>query len=391
MAEFQSFSQLSQKPTIFIFSTAYLPMIGGAELAIKEITDRLPDYFDFILFTARFSRTLARFERIGAVDVYRLGFGASFDKYLLPILGYFKARSLGGPQLLWGVMASYGSIAAYLLKRSNPGLKFLLTLQEGDPEEYLTSGRLGLMGFWLGRLIKSANQVQVISFYLKKLAVKFGANFITTEVVPNGVDLSVFEKKFSPENLRELKIRHGINDKQKVVITASRLVRKNGLDILIKAIAEIHDAHLFIAGTGPEEKKLKELAGLLKLEKRTHFMGDIAHGALSKYYALSHVFVRPSRSEGLGSAFLEAMGAGLPVIGTNIGGIPDFLENGKTGLFCEVDDPHDLAVKIKRFIHDEDFRKNIAEKAQEVARQNYSWDKIARKMGSIFYRLMHTK
>lgn len=392
MAEFQSSSLASQKPKILIFSTAYLPMIGGAELAVKEITDRLSDYFDFVLFTARFSRLLPAEEKIGAVYVYRLGLGFWFDKYLLPMLGYLKARKLmkkSSPQpLVWGMMASYGSIAVLALKKKKPEIKFLLTLQEGDPEEYLISGRMGLMGFWLGKLIRMADKVQTISFYLRNLAIKLGANPNNIEVVPNGVDPDVFAKDFSPEVLREIKIRHGIARNQNIVITASRLVRKNAIDILIKAMAEVHDAHLFIAGIGSEERKLKELTGNLKLTSRIHFMGDMAHDSLSKYYALAHVFVRPSRSEGLGSAFLEAMGAGLPIIGTNVGGIPDFLKHNETGLFCEVDDPHDLSIKIKRFIHDENFREKIAANARKLAIDNYSWDKIAKQMSAIFYRLL---
>ena len=83
-----------EKPTIFIFSTAYLPMVGGAELAIKEINDRLSDYFDFVVFTSRFRRAYPKHEKLGAVEVYRLGFGMPFDKYLLPILAYFKARKV---------------------------------------------------------------------------------------------------------------------------------------------------------------------------------------------------------------------------------------------------------------------------------------------------------
>jgi len=385
------------KPIILIFSTAYLPLTGGAELAIKYITDNLAENFDFVLFTARFSRSLSRFERIGAVEIHRIGFGLPLDKYLLPVLGYLKARRLihnykptanSYRLILWGMMASYGSIAAYFLKKRSPEAKFLLTLQEGDSQEYLEKGRLGLMGFWLARLVKTADKVQTISFYLKRLAVKHGASFNETEVVPNGVDLNIFNKNVSSEELRELKIRHGITDKQKVVITASRLVYKNAVDVLIKAMNEISDAHLFIAGTGPDESKLKNLAEELKIIARIHFMGDMTHDALSKYYALAHVFARPSRSEGLGSAFLEAMGAGLPVIGTNVGGIPDFLKHNETGLFCEIDNPCDLAAKIKRLIHDEGFRKNISAEGRKLARENYSWDKITQKMSAIFFRLL---
>ena len=387
MAEFQP------KPTVLIFSTAYLPMVGGAELAIKEITDRLGQDFNFVLFTARLKRSLSKHECLGAVDVFRFGFGAIpfLDKLFSPFLAAYFARKFikkNKTVLFWSMMATYTSGAPFILKvlGLNKGVPILLTLQEGDSESHLKFSNLGLTGFSWMMAVRLADKIQVISRFLRDFSMRIGAPAEKIVIVPNGADLNIFNKDVAPEELRELKIKHGINDKQKVVITASRLVHKNAVDVLIKAIAEIPDAHLFIAGAGPEEKTLKELASLLRLEKRIHFMGNMSHGALSKYYNIAHVFARPSRSEGLGSAFLEAMGAGLPIIGTNIGGIPDFLKHNETGLFCEVDDPRDLAIKIKRFLHDPDFRKKIGQNAKKLVYENYSWDKIAVTMGGIFYR-----
>jgi len=388
MAEFQP------RPTILIFSTAYFPMIGGAELAIKEITDRLSADFDFVLFTARLKRSLSKHERIGPVEIRRLGFGVIpfLDKLFSPFAGAYFAHKLikkNKIALFWSVMATYTSGAPFILKvfGLNKDVPILLTLQEGDSESHLKFSNLGLTGLSWMMAVRLADKIQVISRFLRDFSMRIGAPAEKIVIVPNGADLNIFNKDVAPEELRELKIRHGITDKQKVVITASRLVRKNAVDILIKAVAEIPDAHFFIAGIGPEEKKLKELASFLKLEKRTHFMGAMSHDALSKYYAMAHVFARPSRSEGLGSAFLEAMGAGLPIIGTNVGGIPDFLKHNETGLFCEVDDPRDLAIKIKRFLHDPDFRKKIGQNGKKLVYENYSWDKIAVTIGGIFYRL----
>jgi len=384
-------SQNFEKPTIFIFSTAYLPMVGGAELAIKEINDRLSDYFDFVVFTSRFRRAYPKHEKLGAVEVYRLGFGMPFDKYLLPILAYFKARKVIRTfrrPLLWGMMASYGSIAAYFLKRRNPGFSFLLTLQEGDPEEYLVSGRLGLMGFWFKKIVSRADRVQVISKYLGELAIKLGADKEAVDIVPNGVDINVFARDFPAEDLKNLRLRYGFSSNSKAIITASRLVHKNAVDIIIKAVAEIPEAHLFIAGSGPEEKSLRRLAQKLNIQNRILFLGNVSHDELSRYYAISHVFVRPSRSEGLGSAFLEAMAAGLPVIGTKVGGIPDILQHNFNGLFCEVDDAEDLVQKIKRLVHDLDFGRNLGLNGRRLVEENYSWDKIAQRMSSIFFRLL---
>src|SRR3989344_2206273 len=240
MAEFQP------RPTILIFSTAYFPMIGGAELAIKEITDRLSADFDFVLFTARLKRSLSKHERIGPVEIRRLGFGVIpfLDKLFSPFAGAYFAHKLikkNKIALFWSVMATYTSGAPFILKvlGLNKGVPILLTLQEGDSESHLKFSNLGLTGFSWMMAVRLADKIQVISRFLRDFSMRIGAPAEKIVIVPNGADLNIFNKDVAPEELRELKIKHGINDKQKVVITASRLVHKNAVDVLIKAIAEI--------------------------------------------------------------------------------------------------------------------------------------------------------
>ena len=82
------------------------------------------------------------------------------------------------------------------------------------------------------------------------------------------------------------------------------------------------------------------------------------------------------------------MAAGLPVVGTPVGGIPDFLKDSETGLFCNVDDPENLALKIKRLVDDEMLRKKVALKGRELVERKFSWDLIAHHMGEVFQKTM---
>ncbi|TSC61337.1 MAG: glycosyltransferase, partial [Parcubacteria group bacterium Gr01-1014_107] len=136
---------------------------------------------------------------------------------------------------------------------------------------------------------------------------------------------------------------------------------------------------LFIAGEGGEEE-LRRLVQKLKLGERVIFGGTISHQKLPLYLKICDIFVRPSRSEGLGSSFIEAMAAGLPVIGTPVGGIPDFLEDGKTGLFCKVNDPEDIAKQIRRLAEDKKLRETIIRSARERAFRDYDWGFISSRM-----------
>ncbi|MEK7598899.1 MAG: glycosyltransferase family 4 protein [Patescibacteria group bacterium] len=388
-------NELAPKPKIFIFSTAYLPMIGGAELAIKEITDRLADDFDFVLLTTRLKRSLPKCERIGRVQIRRFGSGLLpyLDKALSPFLAaYFvyKFMKKHPVHLFWSMMVTFTSGAPFILKflGLDKNVPILLSLQEGDTEDHLRSANLGLTGLAWKLAAPRATKVQTISFYLKKLAVKFGVNLAETEVVPNGVDLENFSRRLQPDRVKELRIRLGLPTGKPIIITASRLVRKNGIDILIKSLADIPEARLLIAGAGPQEKELRNLARKLKKEKMIHWLGSVNHKKLAEFLAISHVFARPSRSEGLGSAFLEAMASGLAVVATNVGGIPDFLIHQKTGLFCKTEDPEDLAFQIRLLLYNRELRENIASAGQKLVFQNYSWDKVAGSMRQIFLRLL---
>ena len=342
--------------TIVIFSTAYLPLLGGAETAIKGITDNIAGTH-FIVLTARFKKSLPAADKMGNVTVYRLGLGSFFDKFLLPFVSFFKfisiKKNLDKPILFWGMMASYGSIGAWLLKFFYPRIPFLLTIQEGDSEAHIKRSRFGLVNIFFCLLVRKADRIQVISSYLKDFVRKMGAK-VSIDVVPNGVELLQFKNQ-------NAKVKNG-----HIIISISRRVYKNGLDILEKAFESVKkkfpDAELRILDKTPFDQIPQEL-----------WRADI--------------FVRPSRSEGLGTAFLEAMAAGLPIIATSVGGIKDFLVNGETGLEVKVDDPKDLNEKIELLFTNKALREKLIKNGLKLVEEKYQLSKIARDMEKIFKEL----
>src|SRR3989344_3176204 len=370
-----------RKKRVLIFSLAYLPFVSGAELAVKEITDRIND-LKFDLITLRFDRKWAKQEKVGNINVYRIDGG----KLIFPFLAFLKGLSLNRKNkynIVWSIMANRAGFAALFFKSWHPKVKYLLTLQEGDTLDY-PEKRMGLAKIFIGGLFRKiftkADYVQAISNYLADWARNMGAK-APIEVVPNGV---------SVEKSIRSKVHKVKSQNNKIIITTSRLVYKNGIDTLIKAMAILCVQHrmsnieLQILGDGPDEKKLKELAKELKVEDIVQFIGYVKPEKVYDYLAGADIFVRPSRTEGLGSSFLEAMGAGLPIIGTQAGGIPDFLKDGETGLFCKVDDPKDLAEKIKKLMTDEKLAKRISENGHQLVLEKYDWNDIARRMENIF-------
>src|SRR3989338_8239109 len=127
---------------------------------------------------------------------------------------------------------------------------------------------------------------------------------------------------------------------------------------------------------------------MLKIDDRVLFLGDIDNDVVPRYLAIADVFVRPSLSEGQGISFLEAMAAGVPIIGTPVGGIVDFLHDGRTGLFCEVNNQESIAHKIKIYLDDQELSAAIKTNARKLVEKNYDWNLIAVKMKNIFEKVI---
>jgi len=165
------------------------------------------------------------------------------------------------------------------------------------------------------------------------------------------------------------------------------LVRKNAVDIGIRALQSVPQAHFAVLGEGPEEENLRFLAEELGLQERVHFLGNVPYEALPAYLHGSDIFLRPSRSEGMGNSFIEAMAAGLPVIATQVGGIADFLfdpvrnpERAPTGFAVDADDVSQVAQAIERIRSTPDLVARVKEHAARMVTERYDWNIIAADM-----------
>jgi glycosyltransferase involved in cell wall biosynthesis len=171
-----------------------------------------------------------------------------------------------------------------------------------------------------------------------------------------------------------------------ILFTASRLVLSRGVEDVIRALSRLpHNVKLLVAGDGEDRKKLESIAKKSGVTERVMFLGSVAHSDIPKYLHLSDIFVRPSTIEGMGSAFVEAFAAGVPVVATPVGGIPDFLsdpdrdpDTEPTGLFCNVHDPESIARAVKKYMDDAALTARIVKNAKALAEEKYDWDLIAR-------------
>ena len=383
---------------ILIFSTSYLPFVGGAEVAIKEITDRISGV-DFDIITSRFDFKLPKNEKIGNVNVYRVGFGfKTLDKLLLPFWGAIKTISLNNKnnyKYYFCVMVTFASGAAYIANIvSSKKVPIILNLQEGDSEEHFQNRWFGLINLSWKLALKRSSLVVAISSYLAERAKKFGYKG-DIKIIPNGVDIekfSIFNSQFSKEERQKIRKEIGLEEKDIGLITTSRLVLKNGVGDVIKALPKLpKNIKFVILGEGYLEKELKELAIKLNVSNRIIFKGFVEHSVLNKYLKASDIFIRTSRSEGQGISFLEAMACKLPVIATPVGGIVDFLHDpffeadtdNQTGYFCQPENPESIAETVKRVMSDSQ-KNSVVENAYNMVKEKYDWDLIAGEMKKVF-------
>ncbi|MDP3953792.1 MAG: glycosyltransferase family 4 protein [bacterium] len=381
----------ASKRRILVFSTAYLPFIGGAELALKEIALRLQDDFEFDLVTARLDKKLPIAEKIGNINVFRVGEGNRFDKLLFPFKGFNVASKLHDERkysLVFSLMASYGGVASWKFKKKFPEVPLLINLQEG--RNFEKTGRLKMFAFKM--ILRLADSITAISNYLKDIAVKNGADSEAIKIIPNGVDIEKYSKEFSYGEISDLKNHLGIRPDDEIIISVSRLNYKNGVDTLIKAMPYLDKNYkLLLVGDGEEKMGLVDTAKMLRVLDRIIFTGSIENDVLPKFLSIADAFARPSRSEGLGTAFLEAMAARVPVVATPVGGIVDFIKSAETGVFCAVDNPKSVADKIKIVVEDKKLREQLIKNAYKLVKEKYDWNKIADEYREILNKIIIPK
>ena len=191
-------------------------------------------------------------------------------------------------------------------------------------------------------------------------------------LVPNGIDLSRFI--FTDDVLRRQKRVQWSIEGGPIIGIITRLSSVKGIDVLIRAMPDVlaafPHARLMIVGQGPEEQNLKALVHQSGLEKNILFK-PIAQST-ADILPVFDVFVMPSRQEGLGLAVMEAMACGIAVVVSDVGGLPDLVKNGQTGLLAPAGDSVALAKRIKEILGDPALASRMAHAARALIEREFS-------------------
>jgi glycosyltransferase involved in cell wall biosynthesis len=173
-------------------------------------------------------------------------------------------------------------------------------------------------------------------------------------------------------------VRRSLPDRY--VLAVGSLIPRKGYDILVKAVGLVRDRgcllNVVIVGDGPEASRLAILAKDLAVEEQVFFAGDRSQAEVLQFYPRARFFVHTAREEAFGLVLLEAMAFGKAVIAPRVGGIPEFVRHGETGLLVKPDDPAALAEAMIVLDGDEAFRDKLAAGGHYAATTEHSWNRV---------------
>ena len=235
-------------------------------------------------------------------------------------------------------------------------------------------------------VLEQADRVFGASRFVCQEALNAGCDRERLIYFPNGVDLKRFNPKIDGSFVRKrISVTH-----RPMIFTLRAHEAKNGIEYLIKAIPlvlrEVPNALFVIGGDGSLRAYHQGLVHKLKVNKQCIFVGRIPQSELPYYYGACDIFVIPSIIEAFGLVTVEAMACGRPVIGSNVGGIPDIIKDGLNGFLVKPRDPEDLAKKIVFLLKNPDLMKNMGIEGRKIAEEKFDIKKRIEKVLAVYAR-----
>jgi glycosyltransferase involved in cell wall biosynthesis len=236
----------------------------------------------------------------------------------------------------------------------------IVNYRGGEAREYLaTSAR------WIKPSLAKATRLVVPSGFLRQVFSEFG---VSATVIPNIIDLTTF--RLAPEQSA---------DSAFTLVITRNLEPIYGLDTAIRALAlakqEVPALQLKIAGSGPQAAELARLVEQLGLSGSVVFLGRLERQQIVELYHSAHAMLNPSRVDNMPNSVLEALACGLPVISTNVGGVPYIVKDGQTALLVPRDDVVAMAQALVKLSTDNALRRRLRDRGRQAVEQ-YDWDEV---------------
>lgn len=290
--------------------------------------------------------------------------------------------------------APYDAIVGFdldgcFLPRSTSGSLRVASLKgvaadEARFESGVPRARLRLLAALEARAARKADRVVVTSRYcLERAAEAYGLSRSRFDIVPEGIDLERWSDALRRTAAGASDDRRGAPTVLTVARQYPRKDTRSLLEALPTVLASVPDARLRIVGGGPELPALKRRAAELAVEASVTFLGELGRrDDVAREYARADVFCLPSRQEGFGIVFLEAMATGLPIVACRTAAVPEVVPDGDVGLLVPPSDPPTLARALVRVLRSPDFGRRLGAAGRERARR-YDWSRVAERFMTV--------
>lgn len=275
------------------------------------------------------------------------------------------------------------AFAACALKRGfkTPLVATMHATERGRGGGYLNGEMAGAIHSTEQWLVDEARRIIVTSRYMAlQMQDCFGASADRVDVVPNGVDVTGFDRYVGATGRSPLRDLYALPE-EKIVFFVGRVEYQKGVHTLLEAVPRVlvqcPRAKFVFAGRGAELDNLRRRAGELGIESHVLFAGFISDHDRDRLYRVASVAVFPSLYEPFGIVALEAMAAKCPVIVSEVGGLKEVVRCCQSGVTVPPGDPESLARGIVRVLTQPDLAQSWAATAYQLVRDKYNWDRIA--------------
>jgi len=221
----------------------------------------------------------------------------------------------------------------------------------------------------LKRMFEAADCLHFISKDLMNKAIEYGASESKCVVIYRSIKINSIP---SLNELIELRKKNEIP----VIITTARLVWEKGFINALTALKILkvngYKFRYFIIGEGDEREKLESFVNDNNLDHEVKFFGELSHERVFDFLKTSNIYLQTSVSEALSNSIIEASFYGLPIVASNVGGIPEVVENGVTGFLSKPEDYLDICENLSKLIDDIDLRESMGFEGQKKVISKFS-------------------
>ena len=405
-------SQNNKNLSICIVAESFYPSLDGGAVYSRLLAEQFLNNNDNVFVVSRRDDpSYSSRENISGVPLIRVGpddrMGV-LGRYLamftvcIPLVRNMKQyhlilvsnlRILGLPAIIMSILLKKKCVLRTDSCGEMDGSYALMQMPSGSIKRWLTALYFKLRNVFLMK----ADAFVAISNDVVREFINAGIPAKHISLIPNGVDTEIFSPVQPGEKL-ELRARFSIPPTAIVCAYSGRLTTEKGLESVIRVWkrlkAEFDDIYLLFIGSGKDmslscERQLREFAQINQLESSIAYTGAVNN--VADYLQCADIFIFPSRTEALGLALIEAHSCGIPAIGTRVGGIPDVIVDGVSGILVEPDNDDQLYNATVELIINQEKREKMGLSARQIVLEKFTLSGVLQSYEALFEKVLSSE